>query len=92
MQSHLSGGDTEIASPLFYSYTSPGPQGLRDDPILPPSAHFDAKLGEFVLPYDDLRTASSPEQSLMDFLQSTYEAGAIRANWSRSDLERSDRR
>jgi hypothetical protein len=83
-------GDTEIASPLFYSYTSPEPQGLRDAAILPSFAHFDAKLGEFVLPYDDLRTASSPEQSLMDFLQSTYEAGAIRANWQRSELERSE--
>jgi hypothetical protein len=87
------GGDwfgTEIPAPLFYSYTAPEPAGLRDAPIRPPVAHFDPKLGEFVLPYDALRTAPAPGQALMDFLQSTYEAGADRAAWNRSDLERSD--
>ncbi|HEY8746864.1 MAG TPA: DUF5996 family protein [Tepidisphaeraceae bacterium] len=79
---------TEISSPLFYSYTAPEPPGLRNASIRPSIAHFDTKLGEFVLPYDTLRNVPSADQALTDFLQSTYEAGANCAAWDRSALER----
>ena len=79
----------EVSSPVFYSYTAPEPPGLRERPIRPASARFDPQLSEFILPYDELRKASSPREALMDFLQSTYEAGAECASWNRTELERS---
>lgn len=78
----------EISSPLYYSYASPEPPGLRTATIRPDGARFDAELSEFVLPYDAVRTAHSPSDALMQFLQSTYEAGADRAKWDRAELER----
>jgi hypothetical protein len=78
----------EVPGPVYYSYTIPEPAGLRDDPICPPPAHFDPELSEFILRYDDVRTAPSPRQMVMQFLQSTYEAGAKRAAWNRAELER----
>lgn len=79
---------TEVTSPIYYSYTVPEPPGLRDEVIRPSQAYFDSRLSEFVLPYDQVRTASSPRQMLLEFLQSTYEAGANRAAWDRAALER----
>jgi hypothetical protein len=51
-------------------------------------AHWDDKLKEFILPYEDVRTAASPEQAILEFCQSTYEAGARLAGWDRAALER----
>jgi hypothetical protein len=79
---------TEIPSPLYYSYTAPEPKGLREQPIRPAAARFDPKLGEFVLPYEDMRASADPRQALLEFLQSTYEAGANCAGWERGELER----
>jgi hypothetical protein len=79
---------TEIPSPLYYSYTAPEPKGLREQPIRPAAARFDPKLGEFVLPYEDMRASADPRQTLLEFLQSTYEAGANCAGWERGELER----
>jgi len=79
----------EVSSPLYYSYTAPEPAGIRDTPIRPPAARFDPELSEFILPYDAVRTAKSPRDTLMQFLQSTYDAGANRAGWNRAELERS---
>lgn len=78
----------EVPVPVYYSYTAPEPPGLRDDPIRPQAARFDANLSEFILPYDAVRTAASPAEALTQFLQSTYEAGANRAGWNRAELER----
>jgi hypothetical protein len=78
----------EVPSPLYYSYTAPEPAGIREAPIRPSAARFDPELSEFILPYDAVRTASSPRDTLMQFLQSTYEAGADRARWNRAELER----
>ena len=61
---------------------------LTDEPIRPAAARFDAKMSEFILPYDDVRAAESPRAVLLEFLQSTYEAGANRAGWDRAELER----
>jgi len=73
---------------LFYSYAYPEPPGYRGATVVPAAAHFDDALGEFVLPYDAVRTADDPDALLLDFLQSTYEAAAGSASWDRAALER----
>jgi hypothetical protein len=78
----------EVANPVFYSYTAPEPPGVRQATVRPAAARFDAKLGEFILPYDDVRRSNAPQDFLLEFLQSTYEAGAIAAGWNRGELER----
>jgi hypothetical protein len=74
--------------PLFYAYAYPEPAGFAQAPAGPPGARFDAALGEFVLPYEAVRTAASPEDMLLDFFQATYEAAADLARWPRAALER----
>ena len=81
-------GGGNIAGPAFYSYMAPEPQGFRDARVLPASARYDPSLNEFVLMYDDVRNAASPSAVLLDFCQSTYEAGADAAGWNRNALER----
>jgi hypothetical protein len=82
-------GGGDIKGPAFYSYTTPAPEGFAAYPVGPKQAFYDAKLGEFLLMYDDIRGDSTPASQLMDFLQTTYEAGAILAKWDRAALERS---
>ena len=76
----------------FYSYTTPEPAGLPDTisqgKIAPGQTFYSAEMKEFFLPYDSLRNSGSPEKALMDFCQTTYEAGANLANWDRASLER----
>jgi hypothetical protein len=76
----------------FYSYTTPEPAGLSDTvnqgKILHAQTFYSPEMKEFFLLYDDVRTSASPEQTLMDFCQTTYEAGANLANWDRAALER----
>jgi hypothetical protein len=74
----------------FYSYAYPDPPGFRDRAVGPDAARWDEGLGEFVLPYEAVRTADDPEGTLLRFLQSTYEAAAVTAGWDRDLLERSD--
>jgi hypothetical protein len=81
-------GDARFPAPAFYSYTYPEPPGLKTASIRPPAAFYSPQLGEFLLPYDDVRVADSPEQALLEFCQSTYEAGATLAQWDRQALER----
>ncbi|HZZ33078.1 MAG TPA: DUF5996 family protein [Phenylobacterium sp.] len=73
---------------MFYAYAYPEPAGFKDAPVRPDAARWDAALGEFVLPYEAVRTAADPDAALMDFFQSTYEAAADLAHWPRKDLER----
>ena len=73
--------------PVFYSYAYPEPPGFRDAPIQPSDAVYDATLGEFLLPYQQLRRAPDPEARLMDFLHSTYAAAADLGRWDRRALE-----
>jgi len=82
-------GGGEIKGPAFYSYTTPEPAGFKTYAILPKPAFYQAQLGEFLLMYDDIRGAVSPDADLMSFLESTYEAGANLAKWDRAALERS---
>ena len=83
-------GDDRFPAPAFYSYTAPEPPGLPSAPIRPENASYSQELGLFLLRYDDVRTTSSPEQALLEFFQSTYEAGARLAQWDREALERKD--
>ena len=80
-------GGSAIDGPAFYSYTAPEPPGLAAQKVRPESAFYHPELKEFLLMYDDVRRASNPEQVLLDFLESTYEAGAAQAQWPRSELE-----
>ena len=81
------GGGT-LAEPAFYAYSYPEPDGFRDCPVRPATARYDRDLGEFVLPYEAMRAAASPDDALLDFLQSTYEAAAECGRWDRAALER----
>jgi hypothetical protein len=78
---------TRVDQPVFYAYTYPEPPGIRDQPINPASAYFDGELGEFVLRYDDVRLAHDPRRVILDFAQTTYEAGARLQRWSREVIE-----
>jgi hypothetical protein len=80
-------GSGAIDYPAFYCYAYPEPAGFRTAPLRPDAAFFSEALGEFILPYDAVRTAAQPDQALLDFLQSTYEAAANSAKWDRNALE-----
>jgi len=75
------------AGPAFYSYAYPQPDGFRDADVLPAEASFDDRLGEFLLPYDAVRTATDPDAAVLEFLRSAYEAGANLGRWDRVALE-----
>jgi hypothetical protein len=77
-----------IDHPTFYSYAYPVPDGFNLAKVEPEAAMFDTQLGEFLLPYDAVRSRADPDAALLVFLQSTYEAAANLARWERSRLER----
>jgi hypothetical protein len=71
----------------FYTYFAPSPEGLALEKIGPAAAGWNAQLSEFLLMYDDVRAAASPEETLLEFFESTYRAGARLADWDRAALE-----
>jgi hypothetical protein len=73
---------------MFYAYAYPQPPGFAETAVRPTAASYNRELGEFVLPYEALRRAEAPDEDLLDFLQSTYEAAADLARWDRVALER----
>jgi len=81
-------GGGDIKGPAFYSYAAPEPPGFAERKIRPAAAFYHPQLKEFLLMYDDVRTAASPKTALMEFLQSTYDAAADTGNWDRKALER----
>lgn len=81
-------GGGGIEYPAFYSYAYPGPEGFADQKVEPAGAFWSKELGEFVLPYAEVRQAASPDETLLSFLQTTYEAAANSAKWDRAALER----
>ena len=81
-------GSGTIQAPAFYAYTLPTPAGLEREPIRPSRAFWSPELSEFILLYEDVRQAAAPDDMLLEFLQSTYEAGAKLAQWDRAALER----
>jgi hypothetical protein len=80
-------GSGAIDYPAFYCYAYPEPPGFRTTKVRPEAAFFGEALGEFILPYDAVRTAANPDEALLEFLQSTYEAAANAAKWDRDALE-----
>lgn len=79
------GGGADSA--MFYSYAYPEPPGYRAFKVAPPAAFFSEQLGEYLLPYDAVRTTADPDSTLLEFLQSTYEAAAECGRWDRAALE-----
>ena len=80
------GGDVKGAA--FYAYAAPEPSGFAQSPVSPSEAFYHPQLKEFILMYDDVRRAASPRETLLGFLQSSYDAGADLAKWNRKELER----
>jgi hypothetical protein len=81
-------GGGPVAYPAFYSYAYPEPPGFAQAAVRPAAAFYSNDLKEFLLPYDAVRTAESPDDALLEFLQSTYEVAANAAAWDRAALER----
>jgi Family of unknown function (DUF5996) len=81
---------SSVAYPVFYAYAYPEPEGFSQARVGPSDAFYSQDLREFILPYDTVRTAADPDQVLLEFLQSTYEAAANLARWDRAALERAD--
>jgi hypothetical protein len=81
-------GSEQTGGPVYYAYHVPEPPGYRDARVLPAAAYYDDALKEFLLPYEAVRAALSPREALLNFCQSTYEAGARLAGWERAQLER----
>jgi hypothetical protein len=84
-------GGGDIKAPAFYSYAAPEPPGFAEQRVGPQSAFYHPQMKEFLLMYDDVRTAGSPKDALMEFLQSTYNAAADLGKWDRKNLERQGR-
>jgi Family of unknown function (DUF5996) len=81
------GGASLEGEPFFYSYAYPAPEGFAEAKIAPAAARFDARLGEFLLDYEAVRTAADPDAALLAFLDSTYRAAADLGQWDRAALE-----
>ena len=80
-------GGGAVNDAAFYCYAAPEPQGLAQQPVRPTQAFYSKDLGEFLFMYEDMRRASFPGGALLDFMQSTYEAGATLGKWDRAALE-----
>jgi hypothetical protein len=81
-------GSGPVLEPAFYAYAVPQPAGLADAPVQPAEAYFHPQLSEFILPYDAVRTAASPDDALRAFLASTWRAAAGLGQWDIAVLER----
>jgi hypothetical protein len=81
-------GSGPLLEPSFYAYAVPEPPGLKEARVRPSAAYYHRELGEFILPYEAVRTASSPDAALVEFVDSTYEQAASLAGWDRASLER----
>jgi hypothetical protein len=80
-------GNDQIPTALFYSYAYPSPDGFAQAKVKPAAASFHPQLGEFVLPYGDVRGAESPDDAVLEFAQTTYDAAATLAKWDRAAFE-----
>ena len=81
------GGGGPVQEAAFYSYAYPAPEGFSAAKVKPAAAYFSQELGEFLLPYEAMRSAADPDKALMEFLLSTYEAAADLGKWDRAALE-----
>ncbi|MFP5261880.1 MAG: DUF5996 family protein [Blastocatellia bacterium] len=81
-------GSVQAPRPVFYAYAYPEPDGFNAAEARPGGAGYDPALREFIFPYDDVRRAASPDEALLEFLQSSYDAAAGLGAWDRRELER----
>jgi len=82
-------GTPPVDYPAFYAYAYPEPPGFADARVRPDGAFYSADFREFILPYARVRESSTPDETLLEFLQSTYDAAADLGRWDRAALERS---
>jgi hypothetical protein len=80
-------GNAAMPTPVFYSYAYPEPAGFSEAKVLPDAAFYEPKLREFILPYEAVRTAKKPDEVLLDFAQSAYDAASQLGKWDRAALE-----
>ena len=81
-------GSGSVQDPAFYAYARPEPSGLADARVQPADAFYSRDLADFILPYDAVRAAPSPDTVVLDFCQSAYDAAADLARWDRAALDR----
>jgi hypothetical protein len=81
-------GSGAVQDAAFYTYAAPEPAGFRDAALQPSAAYYEPQMSIFILPYDAVRTAASPADTLLTFLQSTYDVAADLGKWDREALER----
>jgi hypothetical protein len=81
-------GSGDVKDAAFYAYAAPEPQGFAESRVRPNAALYHPQMHEFLLMNDDVRKSASPREVVLEFLQSTYEAGANLAKWDRRELER----
>jgi hypothetical protein len=81
-------GSGDVKGAAFYAYAAPEPPGFAQHPVSPAKAFYHPQLKEFLLMYDDVRRSPSPRGTLLEFLQSTYDAGADLGKWDRKELEK----
>ncbi len=77
-------GNSRVPAPHFFGYAAPQPAGIEKEPIRPQGAHWDPTIREFLLPYDEVRSAASPRAALLEFCESVYTAGATLADWDKT--------
>ena len=80
-------GTPGVVDTAFYAYAAPEPEGFKAARVGPAASFYSRDFNEFLLPYEAVRTAPSPRDALMEFLQTTYEAGASLGGWNRAELE-----
>ena len=83
-------GGGPVPEPAFYAYAAPVPAGLESVAVEPAIAYYHRELGEFILPYNQMRATADPDRTLRTFVDSTYEQAAKLANWNREALERTE--
>jgi len=81
-------GSAPVLEPAFYAYAVPEPAGLKEVRVKPQAAYYLRDMGEFILPYEAVRTAASPDEAITAFISSTYDAAATLGKWDRAALER----
>ena len=81
-------GSGTVAEPAFYAYVRPEPPSLPGRSARPETAYYSRELADFILPYESVRSLPSPDDAVLDFFQSVYDAGAELARWDRAALDR----
>jgi Family of unknown function (DUF5996) len=81
-------GSGTVTEPAFYAYARPEPPRLASASIRPAAAYYSRELADFILPYEVVRSASSPDEAVLQFYQSAYDAAADLAGWDRAALDR----